>query len=162
MAIKKYKVASIENKPLSWWNYKRNSIDMNPPYQRKSRLWSNADKAYLIDFILNGYDIPKFYIADFTWRDLKLNEKNLEYAIIDGKQRFESIFDFYDGNLTLNDDFVYNDNPNIIIGGLSYKDLVNNYHDIAERFDTFPINVISVVADDEEPINELFIRLNEE
>ena len=68
---------------------------------------SPTDKAYLIDTILNGFDIPKIYLADFTWRDSPLNRKRLPYAIIDGKQRFEAIFDFFKGEVTLNDDFVY-------------------------------------------------------
>jgi uncharacterized protein with ParB-like and HNH nuclease domain len=61
---------------------------MDPPYQRRGRLWSLTDKAYLIDSILNGYDIPKFYVADFTWGKSALNRRKLPYAIIDGKQRF--------------------------------------------------------------------------
>ena len=74
MAIQKktFKIGPLENKTLSWWRTRREKIDMDPPYQRRGRLWSASDKAYLIDSILNGYDIPKIYIADFTWRDSPL------------------------------------------------------------------------------------------
>ncbi len=34
------------SKPLIWWHTHRASIDMNPPYQRRGRLWSQSDKAY--------------------------------------------------------------------------------------------------------------------
>lgn len=112
-----FKVTQFEAKTLSWWRARRARIDMSPAYQRRGKLWSDADKAYLIDSILNGFDVPKLYVADFTWGDSKLNKKRLPYAIIDGKQRFEAIFDFYDGNITLNDDFVYRENPALKLAG---------------------------------------------
>ncbi|WP_175854554.1 DUF262 domain-containing protein [Burkholderia anthina] len=133
---------------------------MNPPYQRRGRLWSDADKAYLIDSILNGYDVPKLYMADFTWGDSPLNHNRLPYAIIDGKQRFEAIFDFFDGAITLNNDFVYLADPSLKLGGLSYKDLASNHYEIAEIFETFPLAIVGVMANSDEPINELFVRLN--
>src|ERR1035437_3263947 len=81
-----FKVTQFEAKTLSWWRARRSKIDMEPPYQRRGRLWSATDKAYLIDSILNGFDVPKLYVADFTWADSALNRKRLPYAIIDGKQ----------------------------------------------------------------------------
>ncbi len=155
-----FKVTQFEAKTLSWWRARRLKIDMEPPYQRRGRLWSPTDKGYLIDSILNGFDIPKLYVADFTWGDSKLNQKRLPYAIIDGKQRFEAIFDFYDGLVTLNEDFVYRDDPRLNLAGLSYKDLVVSHAEVAELFDTYNLSVMSVVANTIEPINELFVRLN--
>lgn len=162
MAVRKktFKVVPFETKTLSWWRTRRHQIDMDPPYQRRGRLWSLADKAYLVDSILNGYDVPKIYVADFTWRDSLLNLKKLPYAIIDGKQRFEAIFDFFDGTLVLNDDFLYLDDTTRVLGGLSYRDLQNNHRDVAEIFENYNLMVMSVIADTEEPINELFVRLN--
>lgn len=160
MNRKNFRITQFDTKTLSWWRTRRSKIDMNPPYQRRGRLWSETDKAYLIDSILNGYDIPKLYMADFTWGDSKLNKKKLPYAIIDGKQRFEAIFDFFDGNIVLNDDFVYLENPSLPLSGLSYQDLQKNYPEIAEEFDNYSLLIMSVSAQDETPINELFIRLN--
>lgn len=133
---------------------------MSPSYQRRGRLWSATDKAYLIDSILNGFDVPKIYVADFTWGDSKLNVKRLPYAIIDGKQRFEAIFDFYDGLITLNDDFLYREDPTLRLGGLGYQDLKRNHSEVAENFDNYNLSVMSVFASSEELINELFVRLN--
>lgn len=157
---KDFKVSQMEARTLLWWRARRSQIDMSPPYQRRGRLWSTTDKAYLIDSILNGYDIPKVYMADFTWGHSALNGKRLPYAIIDGKQRFEAIFDFFDGLVTLNDDFVLLDDPSLPLAGLSYQDLKDNYPEIAEVFETFNLLVMSVVAHTVEPINELFVRLN--
>jgi hypothetical protein len=143
-----------------WWIARRDKIDMEPSYQRRGRLWSDSDKAYLIDSILNEYDVPKLYMADFTWGDSKLNAKRLPYAIIDGKQRLEAILDFYDGRIVLNEDFVFLEHPQVKLAGLSYRDLKRNYSEIAEAFENYNLMVMSVMAQSETPINELFVRLN--
>lgn len=157
---KGFRITQFDARTLSWWRTRRTKIDMDPPYQRRGRLWSETDKAYLIDSILNGYDIPKLYMADFTWGDSKLNTKQLPYAIIDGKQRLEAIFDFFDGNITLNDDFEYLENRTLRLAGLGYSDLQKNHPVIAEEFDNYNLLVMSVSAQSENPINELFVRLN--
>jgi len=144
-----FKIQLMEPKPLTWWKSRRSKIDMEPPYQRRGRLWSDTDKAYLIDSILNGYDIPKLYMADFTWGESLLNSSRLPYAIIDGKQRFEAIFDFFDGNIVLNDDFVFVSDRSLSLGGLGYKDLVESHYEIAEVFETFPLTIVGVVASTE-------------
>jgi hypothetical protein len=145
---------------LTWWRTRKDQIDMDPPYQRRGRLWSPTDKAYLIDSILNGYDVPKLYVADFTWGDSALNQQHLPYAIIDGKQRFEAIFDFFSGEIVLNDDFVYLDKPELQLGGLGYQDLKKQHPDVAEIFEEYNLLVMGAFARTDEPINQLFVRLN--
>lgn len=154
-------IRTMDPKPLTWWRARQNKIDMEPPYQRRGRLWSQTDKAYLIDSILNGFDIPKLYMADFTVGEgSSLNKSKLPYAIIDGKQRLEAIFDFFQNKVVLNQDFIYLPNPELKLGGLSYKDLYSNYYEVAEVFEVFPLTIMSVHASTEDPINELFVRLN--
>lgn len=135
-------------------------IDFDPPYQRKGRLWSQSDKAYLIDSIINGFDVPKLYMADFQMGGVELNASGKEYAIIDGKQRFEAVFDFFDNKITLNSDFVWRRDKSLNLGGLSLRDLRNSYPDIADAFETETFDVMSVVTDNSDDINELFVRLN--
>ncbi|MEI2276068.1 DUF262 domain-containing protein [Paenarthrobacter ilicis] len=135
-------------------------IDFKPPYQRRGGLWSREDKQFLIDSILNQYDIPKLYIADFTFGPSPLNIKSKQYAVIDGKQRFESILDFIDGNIVLSKDFTLAMDPSLDLAGLGYRDLRANYPKVASRFDNFNLTVMSVVTDEEGKINELFVRLN--
>ncbi len=155
-----FKIAKLEPKPLRWWLSQQAKIDMNPPYQRHGRLWSRGDKAFLVDSILNDYDIPKIYMADFNFGNIGLNKKGLPYAIIDGKQRLEAFFDFYSGNLVLDDDFIFDQNPSIKLGGLGYADLTKNYPEIADIFNNHPLSVVHVITDDKDKINELFVRLN--
>src|SRR4051812_5264532 len=109
--MKSYHISQLEPKTLSWWRSKRTKLDLDPPYQRKGKVWSDADKAYLIDSILNGYDIPKIYVADFSWGVSPLNTKGKQFAIVDGKQRFEAILDFYDGKIFLSTNFIFAESP---------------------------------------------------
>ena len=155
-----FQILKLEPKPLIWWVSQRSKIDVKPPYQREGRLWSRADKAFLIDSILNGYDVPKVYMADFTVGVASLNRKGLPYAIIDGKQRLEAIFEFADGSLTLDDEFVLQEDPKLKLAGLGYSDLSKNYPEVADVFNTWPLSVVHVVTDDQEKIDELFVRLN--
>jgi hypothetical protein len=155
----------IEIKPMSphtlkWWLNRQSSIDTSPSYQRKGRIWSDSDKAYLIDSILNGFDIPKIYLADFTAGDSPLNTAKLPYAIIDGKQRLEAVVDFFTGKIVLNDDFTLLEDRTLSLAGLGYKDLKVGFSEIAEKFDDFELSVMSVVTKDEELVNDLFVRLN--
>jgi hypothetical protein len=133
---------------------------MSPRYQRRGRLWSTSDKAYLVDSIINGFDVPKLYLADFQLGESPLNSRKLPYAIIDGKQRLEAIFDFFDGTLRLNGDFVWRADKRLKLGGLSLKDLQNGHAAVAEAFMTETVDIMSVVTDNEDDINELFVRLN--
>ena len=155
-----FKVTQFEPKTLRWWYSQRAKIDMTPPYQRQGRLWSVTDKAYLVDSILNEYDVPKIYMADFTFGYASLNEKGLPYAIIDGKQRLEAIFDFFSGTLVLNKEFVFQENLDIKLAGLGYADLTKNYPDVAAIFDNYNLSVMRVITDEKEKISELFQRLN--
>ena len=155
-----FKVRAFENRTLSWWRQERDNIDMEPLYQRKGGLWSSYDKAFLIDSILNDFDIPKIYIADFTYGNTVLNHAKKAYAVIDGKQRFEAIFDFFDGRITLDRGFEYLDDPTMQLGQLGYRDLAQNYPKVASKFANYNLAVNSVITNEEEKINELFVRLN--
>lgn len=155
-----FKVRKHDNKSLRWWFNNRENIDFNPPYQRKGNLWSEYNKAYLIDSIINGFDIPKIYLADFTVTNSRLNYSRKQYAVIDGRQRLEAIFDFFSSKLSLNDDFTYFSDQTIQLRGLTHADIRRNYPSIADEYEEFQLDVMSVITDDEAKINDLFIRLN--
>jgi len=150
------------HKPLTliWWWKNREKIDFNPPYQRRGRLWSAADKAYLVDTIINGFDVPKLYLADFQFGQSELNDARLPYAIIDGKQRLEAVFDFFDNNLTLAGNFKYRKDPSLPLAGLSLRDLKNKYPMVADDFENASLDIMSVFAEDQSDIHEIFVRLN--
>jgi len=158
--MKILKITHHNPRTLIWWFKHRDEIDFDPPYQRRGRLWSQDDKAYLIDSIINGFDIPKVYMADFQIGQSLLNRSRKPYAIIDGKQRFEAVFDFFENKLLLRQDFAFKKDPSLKLGGLSLKDLQKSYPKVAEEFENASLDIMSVFAEDEADINEIFVRLN--
>jgi hypothetical protein len=111
--------------------------------------------------MINGFDIPKLYIADLALLPKAMRSPHMTHAVIDGRQRLEAIFEWFDGQLTLNDDFVYIDDPLIEAGGLSSEELSANYPRLAAAVEEYSLDVMTVIADHEDEINQVFIRLNQ-
>lgn len=155
-----FKVQAHDRRTVSWWNSRRNEIDFDPPYQRKGNVWNESAKSYLIDSIINDYDVPKIYLADFSFGINSLNINSRRYAVIDGKQRLGAIIDFAANKFSLKNDFIFETNPLLNLGGLFYRDLKQSHAEVADRFDQFNLDVMSVITDEEAKINDLFIRLN--
>ncbi|MER8466577.1 DUF262 domain-containing protein [Mesorhizobium sp. M1396] len=143
-----------------WWHSKRSQIDMDPKYQRSGSLWKLEDQQSLIDTMINGFDMPKLYLADFTTLRTDLNEKNMRYAVVDGKQRLSAIFSFLNNEIPLSPYIAFLDDTDVNLGGLFYKDLLETASEIASRVEEFPMPVMHVVTDDAIKIRELFLRLN--
>lgn len=137
----------------------RDEIIVDPEYQRNGSVWTPEKKQLLIDSILNNYDIPKIYFHQFSREEKSRTGKS--YAIIDGKQRLETIWGFIEGDFCLSEGFEYQDNLTAKIGGLSYADLAKEYPKIQIKFDSFVLPVIGIQTDDIELIEEMFSRLNE-
>ncbi len=156
----------LEVKPFSrprsllQWFTERERLDLSPSYQRRGDLWPLHYKQLLINSVLNRYDVPKLYIADFTYIDSKLNERKTPYAVIDGKQRLLTFFEFFENRFRLGSTPIQIGDEDISLAGLRYSDLRAKYPKLARRFDDFVPTVMSVIADSFEDVQELFIRLN--
>ncbi|WFU08429.1 DUF262 domain-containing protein [Rhizobium sp. CB3090] len=155
-----FEIQHQQFKSARYWLTRRSQIDMNPPYQRKGGLWRIGDRQSLIDTMINGYDMPKLYFADFTTIKSELNSAGMRYAVVDGKQRLQAIFDFLSNEMPLSDSFVLEENPKLKLAGLYYRDIVEIAFPFAERVEEFPMPVVHVVTDDAARIRELFLRLN--
>lgn len=153
--IKQYPFDSVKNW-LSQWR----DIDFYPEYQRYGKIWSLLTKQLLIDSILNNYDIPKMYLADFSSIETEINYGKRRYAVIDGKQRLETIHDYINDDFPLDPNIFLHDHPEIKIGGLRFSALQHYYPEIAGKLTDFPLPIMHVVTDEIERINELFLRLN--
>jgi Protein of unknown function DUF262 len=149
----------IKNSTIMFLYSEREEIKLDPPYQRMGGVWTEEKKQLLIDSILNDYDIPKIYFHEYSRKSESLSVIN--YAVIDGRQRLETIWGFIDGKFTLASDFEYQRDPKIRLAGLSYEDIAKEYPRIKIAFDSFVLPVISVDTDDEDLIEDMFSRLNE-
>lgn len=147
---------------LEWYtHYKNNNIDFNPPYQRVGGIWTTGNKQLLIDSIYNKLDIPKFYVNYFVSKGNPLNPKEKLYAIVDGKQRFHAIFEFMEDKFPLNNTFEFSGNLDIDIKGLKYSEISMFHPTLKHEFDNYKIDIVLVITDEQERIDELFLRLNE-
>ena len=158
-----FKVLPHDLKPLSWWHdqYQEGRLEMRPPYQRRSGIWSHWKQAHLIDSVINDFDIPKFYVADFTrFPNSKLNTTKKPYAVIDGKQRLQALFDFLDGHFSLNNSATFADDERANVGGLSFSDLKAHFPAAARKVMAFTPAVMDVITDEEDKLEEMFVRLN--
>ncbi|KXG85789.1 DUF262 domain-containing protein [Agrobacterium bohemicum] len=155
-----FEIQHQQFKSARYWLTRRSQIDLSPSYQRKGGLWRIEDRQALIDTMINGYDMPKLYFADFTTIKSPLNIAGMRYAVIDGKQRINAIFDFLSNSMPLSETFVLEENPNLKLAGMYYKDVAEIAFDFAERVEEFPMPIVHVVTDESAKIRELFLRLN--
>lgn len=122
--------------------YRRRDRYEIPDWQREE-VWNGPKKQLLIDSILRGWKLPKFYF-------LQISEDPAEYEVVDGQQRLSAIFEFFDGDLTLLSD------SGARFGGSDYDSLPDNVRD---RFDDFEIEFDIISDSQDEEVKEFFQRL---
>ncbi len=138
----------------------RAQIWTDPPYQRMSDVWPPEKRQLLLDSILNGYDIPKLYFHEF-FPSKVVGSSTYKYAIVDGKQRLQSIFEFIDGRYALSKDLDYIHDPSRKLAGLTYAELAREHPDLKTKFDGFVLPIVTIQTADTELIEDMFSRLNE-
>lgn len=109
---------------------------IKPAVFQRSDVWSLKQRRLLIDSILRGIDIPKIY--------LEKSEKRLEWDIIDGHQRIDTIIGFLDNEFE--------------VDGKRFREMSEKQREIIENYH-FTIVEVSDIEDEEE-IRLLFDRLN--
>jgi len=143
---------SPRTQDISWFlDLKRQGkIDLDPPYQRKS-VWSSKDRRFFIDTILRNYPSPPIYLCK------KIDEKsNIMYEVVDGKQRLETIFLFFDDKIAVAKDF-----GDVRVDGKKWR-VINEDRQFREVFLNYEIIVehVSIPENVTITINEVFDRLN--
>lgn len=138
--------------------YNRNEINMSPRYQRDGGIWKIKKNQLLIDSIFNGIDLPKFYLQLFPEDDAG----KYRYAVIDGKQRLLAITRFLNDEFCLAADFRLFDEPDAYpIGGMYYTGIEKKYPRLAGKLLMFTLDITVIDSDEQERVNEIFIRINE-
>lgn len=124
-------------------------INFDPDYQR-GLVWNDSQKARLIDSILRGFDIPKFYFRDSTI-------PGFQFDVVDGQQRLSTIHEFLQSKFALGNDS--SDLPDF--GNLSGKYHTELPIEAVQRLDGYQLQ-ISIISDaTDEEIRQLFLRLQE-
>ncbi len=122
--------------------YKRRDRYDIPDWQR-GPVWDQKKKQQLIDSILRGWKLPKFYFV-------KISED--EYEVVDGQQRLQAIFEFFANELPLSAPSAKT------FGGSYYKNLRQKESD---DFDDFEIEFDEIEDAKEEELKQFFQRLQE-
>jgi hypothetical protein len=120
-----------------------NGVRYDIPDWQRSEVWNRAKKQRLIDSILRGWKLPKFYFIEQIGED---------YLVEDGQQRLNAIWEFFSNELPLSTESAAK------FKGKYYRDLPRA---VADGFDDFEIDfdVISGATDAE--LKEFFQRLQE-
>jgi hypothetical protein len=118
---------------------RRNRIEM-PDIQREE-VWPLEKKQLLIDTILRGWHLPKFYFRKVD-NDL--------FECIDGQQRLVAIYEFFQDRLEVNAETFKR------IGVRKYSKLPEN---ISDKFDDYEIDIEEIVEASEKELEMLFLRL---
>lgn len=129
----------LRRKALDKLYKRRDRIEM-PDFQREE-VWTVEQKRLLIDTILRGWHLPKFYFR-------KVDEGT--YECVDGQQRLSAVWEFYDNKLTLNS------STTKTYGGPTYSKLTPRYSD---AFDDFELDIEELEDTSDEDLKELFVRL---
>lgn len=142
----------------------KDKIDLSPEYQRQGELWTKYKKQLFLDSILNNFDIPKIYLHVLQ-KPYAKDDKIKEYAVIDGRQRLETLWEFIENKneLTLGDNEILYQNEELNLKGYSYQKLTEEYPGLRGAFDEYKLPIIALKTDDDddEIIEDMFSRLNE-
>lgn len=123
-------------------------INPKPQYQRTS-VWTTDRKAFLIDSILRGYDIPKFYFTYHENRTLP----GYEFEVADGQQRIRAIWEFYDNIYPLKKNTII---EGVDLSSMKYSELPENFK---KAFKNYELNISNILSSDRGEVNDLFTRL---
>lgn len=133
---------------VSWFYdiYKRDLLNLDPPYQRRS-VWNQSFKDFFIDTLLLNYPAPALFIYE------EINQMGIaKYNVVDGKQRLSTIFDFIENRFPIAESASLNE-----LRG-KYFDEIDN--DIKIKFWNYSFLVEYLPSSDESIINNIFDRIN--
>lgn len=154
-----YPINELGKQTVSKIYENKDRIDFSPYYQRFGGVWSPAKKKLLIDTIINEFDIPKFYFNYFIEQDNPLNINNKLYAVIDGKQRLQAIFDFLDNKYSLDSSCEIMDEE-ISLNNYDFEKLKIEYPTTAKKILNYVLDIVFIVTDEDSRLEEMFLRLN--
>jgi len=141
------KYLNLTTQSVAWFQKRsqEGELELKAPFQRNP-VWTDKQKSYLIDSILNGYPIPELYMQQYT--DAMGADKHL---VVDGQQRLRACLEFLSGSFQLD----ATDSPKW--ADMRFDDL--GEEDKKELYNyKFVIRVLPEMPDEE--LRAMFQRLN--
>ncbi len=124
--------------------FDRNELEIATSFQRNP-VWSDRQKASLIETILLEYPIPELYMQQVTD-----SEGRQKHILVDGQQRIRSVIEFLAGEFELDD-------VNARWAGLAFEDLAPQDRRKIYEYD-FLVRILPEMPDPE--IRDIFQRIN--
>lgn len=118
---------------------------------QRSLVWTNEQKSMLIHSLIIGAPIPPMYCSR--------NSETKVYDFLDGKQRSNAIFDYVEGNFTLEGvpELEYDDESTVDINGKLFKELDEELQDAIR---TYSLSIVYFDDLTDEQESDIFYRLN--
>jgi hypothetical protein len=137
---------------ISWFlDLRRNNqFDLNPPYQRRS-VWNLKDRRFFLDTVFRGYPCPPIFLH----KTINAEQKTV-YAVVDGKQRLQTLFMYVDGtdNISLDSEF-----GDARFNAKTWTKLEQTEKQIFWDY-VIPVEFLIFDANDPQEVNQAFDRLN--
>jgi hypothetical protein len=126
--------------------------DLQPDFQRDIT-WNTEKQQKLIDSIMRGWHIPPIHLVRVEGKFT--TEK---FEVLDGKQRLNSIFQFYNDKISFNGHFLPETGNLYFLHNLKFS---NFPQDMKNRFETTSLRVFYLSGVEKDEATELFLRLNQ-
>ncbi len=128
--------------------------------QRKSEIWSNAQKSLLIHSMLANYPVPNIYVLREDSEQVDEKKKPIfNYYVMDGKQRLTSTLSYIWGDFPLDDNI-----PDINVEDTEYQIAGKYFCDLEEpvqyEIRRYKFEIIAFEDCSNREIEEIFFRLN--
>jgi uncharacterized protein with ParB-like and HNH nuclease domain len=124
--------------------HKNGELELNPWYQRRS-VWTQQQKAYLINTLLEKKPIPSLYIR----HSLDIDAERSIREVVDGQQRIRAILEFVDGLFPAKHP---NHSPKVRYSQLKRSEM--------ESFKLTSLSIGFLLGASDEDVIEIFGRLN--
>lgn len=140
-------IIQTTHRDIAWFKQANdlNQLQMKPTFQR-NLVWTNKQKSYLIDSILNNYPVPEIYMQDITYEDGKK-----EYVVVDGQQRITSCLEF------INNGFEMDSKDSPTYANMTFDDLSAELKKRIYGY-LFVVRLLPEMSDAE--LRDIFSRLN--
>ncbi|MCA6368866.1 MAG: DUF262 domain-containing protein [Cytophagales bacterium] len=132
---------------LEWDRNKQ--LELNPKFQRRS-VWTDTARSFLMDTIVRGLPIPKFFIR----QKLNVQTKQSVREVVDGQQRLRTILSF------MKDGFQISKRHNEEFGGLYFSQLDQVDPEIQSNILNYELSVDLLVNMPDVEVLDVFSRLN--
>lgn len=145
-------------------NFVLKKYNFDASYQRKSNVWVEDKKSFLIDSILKNYPVPAIFMHPIVDDNGKT-----KYDIVDGKQRLQAIISFIEGKIPLTtyfaeDRFLDEESRQLAesVAGKKFEDIKKEKEcgEYVKQFWTYTLQIEYLYGDDLDSVSSVFDRLN--